>query len=376
MPSEPALDSRTSGNRLEVAASGAWTTVHGHVLERLIGSLPGEAPAMTVDVAGVSELDTLGATLLDGLVRDFQARGREARLIGLPQKFERLYGEVHRAQDEPAPPEPARQRGPVAAVVEIGKNVADVGGSLAAMVEMLGSLGTALLRVVIRPQTFRLTSAIHHLDRVGWQAIPIILLITFLIGGIIEQQGIYQLRQFGAEDFAVDLVGILVLREIGVLIVAIMVAGRSGSSYTAELGTMKMREEMDALRVMSLDPVEVLMLPRVIALVLGLPILAFLGSLSALFGGGLVAWFYGGMSPVVFITRLKDAISLTHFEVGMIKAPFMALVIGVVACAEGLRVQGSAESLGLQTTTSVVKSIFLVIVIDGLFAIFFSSIGM
>jgi phospholipid/cholesterol/gamma-HCH transport system permease protein len=139
---------------------------------------------------------------------------------------------------------------------------------------------------------------------------------------------------------------------------------------------MKMREEMDALRVMSLDPVEVLMLPRVIALVLGLPILAFLGSLSALVGGGLVAWFYGGMTPVVFIGRLKEAISLTHFEVGMIKAPFMALIIGVVACAEGLRVQGSAESLGLQTTTSVVKSIFLVIVIDGLFAIFFSAIGM
>src|SRR4029079_5636007 len=217
---------------------------------------------------------------------------------------------------------------------------------------------------------------IHHLDRVGWQAIPIILLITFLIGGIIEQQGIYQLRQFGAEDFAVDLVGILVLREIGVLIVAIMVAGRSGSSYTAELGTMQLREEMDALRVMSLDPVEVLMLPRVLALVVGLPILAFLGSLSALVGGGLVAWSYGGMTPVVFIGRLKEAISLTHFEVGMIKAPFMALMIGVVACAEGLRVQGSAESLGLQTTTSVVKSIFLVIVVDGLFAIFFSAIGM
>jgi phospholipid/cholesterol/gamma-HCH transport system permease protein len=234
----------------------------------------------------------------------------------------------------------------------------------------------ALLRVLIRPQTFRFTAAIHHLDRVGWQAIPIMLLITFLIGGIIEQQGIYQLRQFGAEDFAVDLVGILVLREIGVLIVAIMVAGRSGSSYTAELGTMKMREEMDALRVMSLDPVEVLMLPRVVALVLSLPILAFLGSLSALVGGGLVAWFYGGMTPVVFLARLKEAISLTHFEVGMIKAPFMALIIGVVACAEGLRVQGSAESLGLQTTTSVVKSIFLVIVVDGLFAIFFSSIGM
>jgi phospholipid/cholesterol/gamma-HCH transport system permease protein len=376
LPSEPALESRVLADRLEVAASGAWTTIHGHDLETLVGAVPGEAPALTIDAAGLRELDTLGATLLDDLLRRYQARGREAKLVGLPQKFERLYGEVHRAQSEPLPPEPPRERGPVAAVIEIGKNVVDVGGSLAAMVEMLGALGAALARVVVRPQTFRFTSAIHHLDRVGWQAIPIILLITFLIGGIIEQQGIYQLRQFGAEDFAVDLVGILVLREIGVLIVAIMVAGRSGSSYTAELGTMKMREEMDALRVMSLDPVEVLMLPRVLALILGLPILAFLGSLSALVGGAMVAWTYGGMTPVVFLGRLKDAISLTHFEVGMIKAPFMALMIGVVACAEGLRVQGSAESLGLQTTTSVVKSIFLVIVVDGLFAIFFSSIGM
>ena len=160
------------------------------------------------------------------------------------------------------------------------------------------------------------------------------------------------------------------------LIVAIMVAGRSGSSYTAELGSMEMREEIDALRTMGRDPVEVLILPRVIALVLALPMLTFLGSMAALYGGGLVAWLYGGMSPDIFIARLKEAISLTHFKVGMIKAPFMALVIGIVACSEGLRVKGSAESLGIQTTTSVVKSIFLVIVLDGVFAMFFASIDM
>jgi len=154
------------------------------------------------------------------------------------------------------------------------------------------------------------------------------------------------------------------------------VAGRSGSAYTAELGSMKMREEIDALRTMGFDPVEVLILPRVLALVFALPILTFLGSMSALYGGGLVAWLYGGMSPEIFLARIREAISVTHFEVGMIKAPFMALVIGVVACSEGLRVKGSAESLGLQTTTSVVKSIFLVIVLDGVFAIFFASIGM
>ena len=182
------------------------------------------------------------------------------------------------------------------------------------------------MATLLRPQAFRLTSAVHHLDRVGWQAVPIILLITFLIGGIIAQQGFFHFRKFGADEYVVDMVGILVLREIGVLIVAIMVAGRSGSSYTAELGSMKMREEIDALRTMGFDPVEVLILPRIIALVLALPLLTFLGSMAALYGGGLVAWLYGGMSPEIFIARLNEAISVTHFKVGMIKAPFMALV--------------------------------------------------
>ena len=241
---------------------------------------------------------------------------------------------------------------------------------------MLGAVGVSTLRVLVRPREFRLTSTINQLDRVVWQAVPIILLITFLIGGIISQQGIFHFRKFGAELYSVDLVGILVLREIGVLIVAIMVAGRSGSSYTAELGAMKMREEIDALRTMGFDPIEVLVLPRIVVLIIALPVLTFLGSISALVGGGLVAWLYGGISPDIYTSRLIEAISLTHFKVGMLKAPFMGLMIGIVACAEGLQVKGSAESLGLKTTDSVVESIFLVIVLDGLFAIFFASIGM
>ena len=270
----------------------------------------------------------------------------------------------------------AKQSRIIAALEPVGRATVGLKVDILAFLDMFGELGVALARVLIRPRNFRLTSTVHHLDRVGWQAVPIILLITFLIGGIIAQQGIFHFRKFGADAYVVDMVGILVLREIGVLIVAIMVAGRSGSAYTAELGSMKMREEIDALRTMGFDPVEVLILPRVLALVIALPILTFLGSMAALYGGGLVAWLYGGMSPEIFIARLQEAISVTHFEVGMIKAPFMALVIGVVACSEGLRVKGSAESLGLQTTTSVVKSIFLVIVLDGVFAIFFASIGM
>jgi len=241
----------------------------------------------------------------------------------------------------------------------VGLAGAEFGRGFIVFAEMLAAIGMATARVLTRPRDFRFTSTVNQLDRVTWQAVPIILLITFLIGGIISQQGIFHFRKFGAELYAVDLVGILVLREIGVLIVAIMVAGRSGSSYTAELGSMKMREEIDALRTMGFDPVEVLILPRIIVLIIALPVLTFLGYMAA-----------------IYISRLTEAISLTHFKVGMIKAPFMGLVIGVVACAEGLRVKGSAESLGLQTTASVVESIFLVIVLDGLFAMFFASIGM
>jgi phospholipid/cholesterol/gamma-HCH transport system permease protein len=257
----------------------------------------------------------------------------------------------------------------------VGRAVGNTFNDFVAVAEMLGEATVAALRVIARPTHLRFTSVVHHLDRVGLQAVPIILLITFLLGCIIAQQGIFHFRRFGAELYVVDMIGILVLREIGVIMVSIMVAGRSGSAYTAELGSMKMREEIDALRTMGFGAVEVLVLPRLIALVIALPILTFLGSMAALYGGGLVCWLYGGIGPEIFISRLKDAISLDHFMVGMVKAPFMALIIGLIACTEGLAVKGSAESLGLHTTASVVKSVFLVIVMDGLFAMFFASIG-
>jgi phospholipid/cholesterol/gamma-HCH transport system permease protein len=320
-------------------------------------------------------LDTLGAWLLERLARGCRREGQEPALVGVPDHFKGLLDRVHDVNR--GAPLPRAKTNPVLAVLErIGHATVGFKDDATSFLDMLGAIGVSLLNALRRPRTLRMTSVVHHLYRVGWQAVPIVTLITFLIGGIIAQQGLFHFRKFGADAYVVDMVGILVLREIGVLIVSIMVAGRSGSAYTAELGSMKMREEIDALRTMGHDPVEVLILPRVIALVCALPILAFLGSMAALFGGGLVAWFYGGMSPAIFIARLQEAISVTHFEVGIVKAPFMALVIGIVACSEGLRVKGSAESLGLQTTTSVVKSIFLVIVLDGVFAIFFASIGM
>jgi phospholipid/cholesterol/gamma-HCH transport system permease protein len=371
--SAPLLSRSVSGPRVELSAVGPWTAAHAEEADRLVAAQAPEVGFrnLVVDVSGVTALDTFGAWLIERLARSASAHGGEIEIIGVPDRFQGLLAKVQEANREA--PRPRRRLGIHGRAGDI---LAQFEADALSFLAMLGAIGLALGRVAVRPRTFRLTSAVYHLDRVAWQAVPIILLITFLIGGIIAQQGIFHFRRFGAQDYVVDLVGILILREIGVLIVAIMVAGRSGSSYTAEIGSMKMREEIDALRTMGLDPIEILILPRVVALVIGLPVLTFIGSMAALYGGELVAWIYGGMSPAVFLARLREAISITHFEVGMWKAPFMALVIGVVACAEGLRVGGSAESLGLKTTTSVVKSIFLVIVLDGVFAVFFASIGM
>ena len=378
MAIHPLLTATPSGDVLELRPGGSWTAVNVTALEALADGVADQldrSKIVKVDMAGVRELDTLGAWLLEKMSRRATSAGHRADMVGVADNYAGLIEEVRQVnRRNPAPPPTLNPV--VVRVNEVGRAAVGASEDLAVFLQMLGSLFLALVNVLRRPRSLRLTSLVYQLYKVGWQAIPIMVLITFLIGAIIAQQGFFHFRKFGADSYVVDMVGILVLRELGVLIVAIMVAGRSGSAYTAELGSMKMREEIDALLTMGLDPVEVLILPRVIALVCALPILSFIGSMAALYGGGLVAQFYGGMGPPIYIARLREAVSVTHFEVGMLKAPFMALVIGIVACSEGLRVKGSAESLGRQTTTSVVKSIFLVIVLDGLFAVFFASIGM
>ena len=378
MKSEPMLLAVPSGEALELRPQGSWIAANVLKLEalsQLVAVDIERSRAVTFDMKGISELDTLGAWLLEKLSRRAMASGRSAEMVGISDNFNGLIDEVRQVNRHNPPPAPVSN--PILQRLhDLGKATFDAREDVASFFRMLGALFMSMVRMIRRPRSLRLTSLVYQLYRIGWQAIPIVMLITFLIGAIIAQQGFFHFRKFGAESYTVDMVGILVLRELGVLIVAIMVAGRSGSAYTAELGSMKMREEIDALSTMGLDPVDVLILPRVAALIIALPILAFIGSIAALYGGGLVAQFYGDMGPAIYIARLREAISVTHFEVGILKAPFMALVIGIVACSEGLRVKGSAESLGRQTTNSVVKSIFLVIVLDGLFAIFFASIGM
>ncbi len=376
MSGEPLLKSTIEGDRLRLAAAGSWTARHAGQIESLINATLNDQRAVRrvdIDLGGIERLDTFGAWLVERLVRGWSGDGRQTDVAGLPEKFRVLLEETHEA-NKAKPAGPARASGILVVIASIGQSLVQLSGSAFLLIQMFGQVTAAVVRALFRPWTFRLTSTVHHMDRVGWRAVPIILLITFLIGAIIAQQGLFHFRKFGADIYVVDMVGILVLREIGVLLVCIMVAGRSGSAYTAELGAMKMREEIDALHTMGVSPVDVLILPRIVAIVLSVPILTFLGSMAALYGGGLVCWLYGGINPDVFLSRLREVISLDHFEVGMIKAPFMGLVIGLVGCVEGLTVKGSAESLGLHTTNSVVKSIFLVIVLDGLFAMFFAAI--
>jgi phospholipid/cholesterol/gamma-HCH transport system permease protein len=372
------LTATADGERVALAATGAWTAERAAELEKIVdetAQLYETARNVDIDLAKLERLDTFGAWLIERLKRAFTTRGSIARIVGFSDADRALMEELRLVNQSPRQDGPAANGG-VVALDSIGRAVAEIGRSLVLLAHLLGALTTVALRTLAHPGRLRLTSIVHHLERVGWRAVPIILLSTFVIGAILAQQGIFRFRSFGADIYVVDMVSVLVLREIGVLIVCVMVAGRSGSAYTAEIGAMKMREEIDALRTMGLDPIEVLVLPRIVALVIAVPLLTFLGSMAALYGAGLVCWLYGGMAPDILLERLREAIWLPTFEVGMIKAPFMALMIGLVACVEGFEVEGSAASLGLKTTASVVKSIFLVIALDGVFAIFFAGVGM
>ncbi len=363
---------------LRLFAEGPWWVRSVSSLEGVVDDAAGlTVPNAVIDMTRVTQLDTAGAWLFHRLAAGLTAQGATVSFAGLNDTSRRLLTAVAREATAVEGEHAHKPTKPFALwfVDRVGESIYDVWTDLTIGVDLLGDTIRGIGLSVAQPWRLRFTSIVAHLDRTGLQAVPIVFLISFLIGAIIAQQGAFLLRTFGADFLIVDLVGILVLREIGVLITAIMVAGRSGSAYTAELGSMKMREEIDALKVIGLDPAEVLVLPRLIALVIAMPLLTFIADIAALTGGALVTWLYVDMPVATFIHRLRDAVGLNTFYIGLIKAPFMGLIIALIAAAEGFRVQGSAESLGKQTTSSVVKAIFMVIVVDGLFAFFFSSIN-
>lgn len=327
---------------------------------------------VTLDASTIGALDTLGCLALADLESALSQEDALVRIVNLPADKADLFGAV-RDKAQVALPEPVRF-GLDDLVAMFGKAVVAIWSDMVGLLSMLGLVLANILATLVQPSRWRFNAFVTQLDKSAFRAVPIIILIQFVIGGIIAQQSAYQLRLFGAEVFAINLVAILVLREIGVLISAIMVAGRTGSAFTAEIGAMRMREEVDAMRVIGLDPVDVLVVPRVLGLIVALPLLTVIANASALAGGALLLWIYSGVDPVVFINRVHSAILLETVMVGFIKAPFMAMAIGCISCMEGFRVTGSTESLGQRVTAAVVKSIFAVIVMDGVFAIFFAAI--
>ncbi|WP_210105228.1 ABC transporter permease [Neorhizobium galegae] len=329
---------------------------------------------LEIDVSAIEQVDTSGGWLIRRLINARRAHGADAVVVGASEQLKELLDVM--PQETPAPPAKTAANASLfeRAFTPPGRAVVELWQDAVAAMNILGSaVGGAQLKLG-RGTGISPASVVTHIDRMGVRAVPIIMLMSFLIGAIIAQQGAFQLRYFGAELFVVDLVGILQLREIGVLLTAIMIAGRSGSAITAEIGSMKMREEIDALTVIGLNPVGVLVFPRLVALTIALPLLTIVANFSALFGAAIVVWLYSGITFETFLGRLHEAVEYSSVASGMIKAPFMALAIGIVSAVEGMKVGGSAESLGAHVTAAVVKSIFVVILMDAIFAIFYSAI--
>ncbi len=361
-----------------VRLSGRWVSQSVHLVDDKMRSLEkvSDGQSTHIDASGISGLDTAGAWLVERLRQRLVTQKADVQLDGLRESWTPLMdevgGAVERALDVPRAKKPFFF---IAFLAALGGGVVSIYEDFKMSMHILGATIRGAQLKYGRGSGIPIAAIVTQMDRMGVGAIPIIVLMSTIVGAIIAQQGAFQLRYFGAEIFVVDLVGILVLRELGVLLTAIMIAGRSGSAITAEIGSMKMREETDALTVIGLNPVGVLVFPRLVALVIVLPLLTIISNLAALVGAGGVAWFYSNISPEAFISRLHDAVALNTYFAGLIKAPFMAMIIGILASVEGMKVGGSAESLGRRVTASVVKAIFVVIVVDGLFAMFYAAIN-
>lgn len=363
-------------NAVIVRPTGKWLVSEIAVPDVAAASLEAKAAsgkALTIDLSELDSLDTSGAWIISRLRDNWIAAGGKADVINPSGHATRLLSAIVFDETDAEIKKPRRN-----AFVRTAETL----GKLMHTLTIDTKMGLNIIGAAIRGPQMKLgrrggvrpISIIHHIDRMGIRAVPIIMLMSFLIGAIVAQQSAFQLRVFGLEVWSVDLVSVLLLREVGVLLTAIMIAGRSGSAMTAEIGSMKMREEVDALTVIGLNPIGVLVFPRLVALTVALPLLTFLANMAALAGAALVLRFYSDITFDDFILRLRNGIDLSTVFSGLIKAPFMAMIIGTMAAVEGLKVEGSAESLGRRTTSAVVKAIFFVIVVDGLFAIFYAAI--
>lgn len=322
-----------------------------------------------LDLSAIEHIDTVGAWLIYRTSRD-----RDAEIIGADNDAKRLIDAIS-GVDESEPIAAPRLSSVDRFLAEVGNGVIVAFTTLLQFLGFVGQVVKASFILMANPRRFRMNAVVQHFDMVGVRALGIVGLMSFLIGIVIAQQGAVQLRQFGAEVFTINLVGRLTFRELGILMTAIMVAGRSGSAFAAQIGTMKITEEIDAMRTIGVVPTEALVIPRVLAAIIMMPLLGIYASLMAVIGGGLLCWIVLEIPPDTFITRLREVTPMTDLWVGLIKAPVFGAIIAMAGCFQGMQVEGNSEQVGLKTTAAVVQAIFLVIVLDAFFAIFFSSIG-
>jgi phospholipid/cholesterol/gamma-HCH transport system permease protein len=339
-----------------------------------IGDLDGrlrglDGPVDEIDLRATDHIDTVGAWLIHRT-----ARQTGAIVTGADTDAARLIeavGDVDKSEIVAAP-----YQAPFAQMLsQTGAGIMLGFSTLISFLAFFGQTVKAAGSLLMNPRRFRFNAVIQHLDNVGVRALGIVGLMSFLIGIVIAQQGAVQLRQFGAEVFTVNLIGRLTFRELGILMTAIMVAGRSGSAFAAQIGTMRITEEIDAMRTIGVVPAEALVIPRVLATVFMMPLLGIYASVMAVIGGGLLCWIVLEIPPATFVLRLREVTPVTDFYVGLVKAPVFGAIIAMAGCFQGMQVEGNSEQVGLKTTAAVVQAIFLVIVLDAFFAVFFSTVG-
>jgi phospholipid/cholesterol/gamma-HCH transport system permease protein len=370
------LDSSTVPPLLRI--TGDWTLAHSANLKKLSDKLDGQYDAgARIDLNGLGALDTAGASLLVELLGpDRIEQSAEQTDCSLSAPDRALLKTVYRSLNDFCVPDKApEETAGIQVLTRIGRAVDTVWQDSNQLLGFIGVILETFARSIFRPKRWRITPMVAHIEQTGLDAAPIVALLTFLVGAVVAFLGATVLKSFGATIFTVDLVAFSFLREFGVLLTAILIAGRTASAFTAQIGSMKANEEIDAIRTLGLDPMELLVLPRVMALLVSLPMLTFLAMLSGIIGGGVVCAVTLDISPAMFLSLLQSDIGVQHFLVGMVKAPFFAFLIAAIGCLEGFKVSGSAESVGAHTTSSVVQSIFVVIVLDAVAALFFMEMG-
>ncbi|WP_413042891.1 MlaE family ABC transporter permease [Pseudomonas sp. YJ42] len=359
-----------------LAVEGDWTLPHYAILRRQVERARRQVTdADQVDLHGLGELDTAGA----GLLAELLGPARVARLSDwapeLPAERQALLKTVAAALDKPQAQQKPETNGFADVLAHVGRSVSSVWNQQRTLLGFIGLTLQTLFSVSLSPRRWRITSLVAHIEQTGLDAIPIVALLTFLVGAVVAFLGATVLADFGATIYTVNLVAFSFLREFGVLLAAILLAGRTASAFAAQIGAMKSNEEIDAIRTLGLSPIELLVLPRMLAMLITLPILTFIGMLSGIVGGLTVCALALDISPAMFFTILQRDIPLNHFLVGLGKAPVFAFLIAVIGCLEGFKASGSAQSVGEHTTSSVVQSIFMVILIDAIAALFFMEMG-